>query len=145
MQKNYILTHLRLFTLSPIFHFILALIFYILYIKYITPFVLCDVGNIELYDLKVDLTWQVNKYRSSLIEYQTYKDLQEQLNHISQPNYRNFYLENLYSNKLSETRFNIQGYLHNINVLERCIRNIEPNFQSFNYNGSCFYTYISRR
>jgi hypothetical protein len=56
MQKNYILTHLRLFTLSPIFHFILALMFYILYIKYITPFVLCDGGNIELYDLKVDLT-----------------------------------------------------------------------------------------
>jgi hypothetical protein len=107
--------------------------------------VLCDGGSIELYDLKVDLTWQVNKYRSSLIEYQTYKDLQEQLNFISQPNYKNFYLENLYSNKLSETSFKIQGYLHNINVLERNIRNIEPNFQSFNYNSSCFYTFISRR
>jgi hypothetical protein len=56
MKKNDMLTSLRLFVLSPVFPFIFTLILYILYIKYISPFVLCDGGSIELYDLKVDLT-----------------------------------------------------------------------------------------
>ena len=121
---------LRLFILSPIFPIILGTILFLLYIIYSTPVMLCDDNSWALFELKTQLTSEVAKYRISLVNIEQYSDLQEQLNQVSRPNFRNFRLEEYYTNKYQDAIREHNQSITIINKLEASIKSIEPSFNS---------------
>jgi len=76
------------------------------------------------------LTSELAKYRISLISIEQYSDLQEQLKEISRPNFRNFSLEEYYTNKCQSAIREHNQSIAIINNLEASIKRIEPNFNT---------------
>jgi len=140
MNINYIFMRLRLFLLSPVFPLIMILgtILFVVFIIYSSPVMLCDDNGWTLYELKNQLTSELAKYRVSLINIEQYSDLQEQLKQISRPNFRNFNLEEHYTNMCQKAIMEHNKALTNLNNLEASIKRIEPNFNmpvTCNYHG----------
>jgi hypothetical protein len=80
--------------------------------------------------LKTQLTSELAKYRISLINIEQYSDLQEQLKQISRPNFRNFNLEEYYTNMCQNAIKEHDKSITIINNLEASIKSIEPNFKT---------------
>jgi hypothetical protein len=126
---NKIFTYLRLFiyfsyitVISYLLPILLAI--FILYNKYNGTVYLCDDGD-SLSQLKLDLTFEVGRYRISTINYEMYMDLKNQINSISTNSDLN-YLTTKVSNALAE----INDSLNNARLIETNIRRLEPSFRS---------------
>jgi hypothetical protein len=76
------------------------------------------------------LTSELAKYRISIISFEEYSDLQEQLNQISRPNFRNFSLEEYYTNRIQNALKEQNQSITIINNLEASIKRIEPDFKT---------------
>jgi hypothetical protein len=92
---------------------------------------LCDEGDIyTLYELKTNLTKETTDYRIAILKINEYNDLHNQLREISTPRFRNFQLEEFYSNKVENWRIKMINSLNNVHQIENTIRIIDPNFRS---------------
>jgi hypothetical protein len=80
--------------------------------------------------LKNQLTSELAKYRISLINIEQYSDLQEQLKQISRPNFKNFNLEEYYTNMCQNAIKEHDESITSIKNLEVSIKKIEPNFKT---------------
>jgi len=132
MNINSIFMRLRLLILSPIFPpiIILGTILFLVFIIYSSPVMLCDDNGWRLFELKSQLTSELAKYRISIISFEEYSDLQEQLNQISRPNFRNFSLEEYYTNRIQNALKEQNQSITIINNLEASIKRIEPDFKT---------------
>lgn len=127
---------LRSFILSPIFPVLLGIILFVIYTIYTTPVFLCEDNSWTLYELKSQLTSEAAKFRVAQINIEQYTDLEEQLRSVSLPNYRNFSLEEFYTNKIQSWRTEYNQAITKIHQIEACIKQIDPNFKtpiSYNY------------
>lgn len=121
---------LQLFILSPIFPILLGLIIFILYKILFGCVIYCDSNDVEtLYELKLNLTGETAKYRSSVIYYEFFTDLHNQVTGRS-VNQRNIDQEQTYISSAIELYTKMEESLMKIREIETSIRRIEPNFQS---------------
>jgi hypothetical protein len=97
---------------------------------YFEPIACCEDGGYSLYNLKVNLTHEVTRFRVANVNFTHYSDLNEQLMGISRPNFRNFLLEQDYANNLENCRVEMRESLNRVRELENTIRIKEPNFKS---------------
>ena len=126
--KNF--THLKSFLLHPIFILSLVLTCYIVYVIFTSDPLLCDEGGSSLYDLKTKLTQEIAKYRIAIIRHECYSDLNQQLADISRPDFRNFSQEDIYYNKITNTKIEMANRVENIRDLEAAIKKIDVGFKS---------------
>jgi hypothetical protein len=89
---------------------------------------LCEDNGWTLYELKAQLTSELANFRISLIKIEKYTDLQDQLKQISRPNFRNFNLEEYYSNMYQNAILEHNQSITTIDKLEASIKKIEPGF-----------------
>jgi len=129
MIKN-ITSRIRSFFFSPISYIILIPIIYILISICFEPTAICEDGGYTLYNLKVNLTQEVTRFRTADVNFSHYSDLKEQLMSISRPNFRNFTLEQEYANHLETCRVEMRESLNRARELENAIRMKEPSFKS---------------
>jgi hypothetical protein len=120
----------RLFFLSPIFPILIGIIISMVYIIYFTPITLCDDNGLTLYELKTQLTLEVANYRTSIIDYEKYIDLKEQLQGISRPNFRNFSLEESYTKKIQSSITRYNESITKVHELTASIKKLESSFKT---------------
>ena len=132
MKKfNYIFLRLRLLIMFYIFPILLSLIILYMVCRSQTHFiVLCDDDGYTLYNLKVDLTLEAANYRKSLVDYELYTDLLNQLRGRSYLMGRDPAAEqNLLANaNYALTKLNQS--LDRVRDIEGNIRIISPGFRS---------------
>jgi hypothetical protein len=130
MKINYILMRLKLLFLSPIFSIIIILgtILFLVFIVYSSPAMLCDDNGFTLIELKIKLTSELARFRISIVNIELYTDLQDQLKQITRPNFRNFSLEEHYTNMYQKAIREYNQSTTIIDKLEASIKRIEPDF-----------------
>lgn len=93
------------------------------------PYILCDDGGWTLTNLKTELSIEMSKFENAKTMKESYYQSYIDLIKISRPNYRNFSEEaNLISNNQCWRRQMYES-LDKIHHLERCIKNIDPNYR----------------
>ena len=125
---------LYLLTYSPIFPIVLGSIIFITYRMYFEPVLLCDDNGLRLYNLKIELYSEVTKYKTSIIEIDEYSSKLTELKKFSQPNFRNFGFEEIYTNSYKNAITKHNEASTKINQLEAAIKIFEPDFKSFRYS-----------
>jgi len=103
----------------------ILLAIYILYNTYYGTVYLCDDGD-TLSRLKLDLTFEVGRYRISTVKYEMYMDLKNQITSLTSTSNDLNYLTNKASNALTEMR----DSLDNARLIETNIRRLDPSFRS---------------
>lgn len=122
-----------LFFFLPVFPCIwVMLVSYIFCILYLNNGAwLCDGGsNVDLYDLKVNLTKAFADFRINQAKVDCYTDLYSQLMDISRPNFRNFGLEESYINKINLYKHNMRECFAKTEELSDAIKKLQPGFKS---------------
>lgn len=104
---------------------ILLSILYIIYNIYYGTVYLCDDGD-SLSQLKLDLTLEVGRYRISVVNYEMYMDIKNQIINSTSSNSDLSYLTTKLNNALGEMR----DSLNNARLIETNIRRLEPDFRS---------------
>lgn len=127
---RYIYARLRSFFISPFFSLlIMAVLIIVAYYLCFEPTVyLCDGGDFSLYNLKVNLTNEMARYRIAQVNYQYTVDLQEQYTSWRPHNYRNVSLEQEYATKLELSILEMNSSTAKIIQLENAIKIKDPNF-----------------
>jgi hypothetical protein len=87
-----------------------------------------------LYNLKTELCSEVTKYKTSSIEIDEYSRKLRELKKFSQPNFRNFGFEEVYTNSYKNAITKHNEASTKINQLEAAIKIFEPGFKSFRYS-----------
>lgn len=123
------LFRLRLILLSPVFPIILGITVFVIYVIYCTPAILCDDNGWNLYELKTQLESEIASYKISIINMEKYTNLKSLLKEISEPNFRNFNLENTYDDNMVKAIKEHNDSISKINQLASSIKKIEPNFK----------------
>jgi hypothetical protein len=113
---------------------VLGLIIFIAYRIYFEPVLLCDDNGLMLYNLKTELYSEVAKYKTSDIEIAEYNRKLTELKKFSQPNFRNFGCEEIYTNSYKNAITKHNEASTKINQLEAAIKIFEPGFKSFRYS-----------
>jgi hypothetical protein len=121
---------MRSFLFTPIPYIILTPVIYLFISTCYGPIAYCEDGGYTLYNLKVNLTHEVTRFRMADVNFTYYSDLKEQLMSISKPNFRNFSLEQEDANNLENCRVEMRDSLNRARELENAIRMKEPKFKS---------------
>jgi len=130
MNQN-INKHLFFYNLLFLSLFFLAFfIIYLTFCLYFCSVVLCEDGGWTLYHLKVNLIHETTRFRTCVVNYAHYCDLNEQLQGISRHNLRNFSEEDRLAIKMFETRNAANEVLDRVRELEKSIKKLDPGFTS---------------
>lgn len=123
------LFRLKLILKSPVFPIMLGITVCLIYVIYCTPAILCDDNGLNLYELKTQLESEIARYKISVINMEKYTNLKSLLKGISEPNFRNFNLENSYDDNWVKAIKEHNDSITKINELSSSIKKIEPNFK----------------
>jgi len=141
--NNYTFTFLRSFVLYWLFPLLLVLTISLVYSLYFDTAHLCDDnGYSTLYQLKTKLTMEVKNYRISIVNYECYSDLLDQLKNNWPSNVKDSTREALLDTQIQNWQIRRTESLNKVRELEAAVKAIEPNFKLIhtytNYDYSLF-------
>lgn len=133
----FVLRHLLSVISYSLFPILLLATFYIIYIIDMSTPHICDDNNwYYLYQLKNSLTLEINNFRTTIVNYECYSTLREQLAEVSRTNFRDFGQETLLDDNITNTRAKMELSYNRLRDIENSIRSIQPDFRS-SINYSC--------